>query len=218
MCLLRKVCVPGVLLFALAPFAAAQNPAKTVVKSNADLPRFSYPVSQPPSVLVLADDATFAPFLAKVDADVRSTLDGYDIQDKATQRELQSERLNAQLLTGDNAGALMTLQRLRTLQEKASSIATAGLLDQQVVEARQATNTTSGAAFETAFQQRFSAALDALPFQVSQERLKGMRQFFQIYTPTLAASGLKADADPAASRTGTVDLPTALTMVYDRVL
>ena len=192
---------------------SAQGATKKVVKSDADLPRFSYPVSQSPSVLVLADDATFAPFLAKVDADVRATLQQYDIQDKATQRELQGERLDAELLTGDNAGALATLDTLRGLQEKASSIAVAGLLDRQVVEARQATGATSGPAFDAAFQQRFSAAVNALPYQVAQERLKGLRQFFQIYTPTLAASSLKAEVDPAADKTGTVDLPTAISII-----
>ena len=205
-----------ILTGATAPGALSQSAAKKVGTSDADLPRFSYPVSQPPSTLLLADDATFAPFLAKVDADVRSVLVNYDVQDKETLRELQFERLEEQLLTGDNAGASATLDRLRALQEKPAARAVAGLVDEQYVQAREATGSSSGAAFDAAFQQRFVAALNAIPYAVAQERLKSMRQAYQIFSPTMMASGLKANADAAAAKTNSVDFKTALDLVYYR--
>ena len=74
-----------ILITALA--VAAQDSAgsaKKKVNSANDLPRFSYPISSPPSVFLLADDATFNAFAEKVIHDVDSILSEYDIADKAT--------------------------------------------------------------------------------------------------------------------------------------
>ena len=66
---------PLVVALILSPAVAvvAQDLAganKKKVNSANDLPRFSYPISSPPSVLLMADDATFNAFAEKVLHDV----------------------------------------------------------------------------------------------------------------------------------------------------
>jgi len=108
------------LLVAVTAGAAqdASTPSKRKVNAATDLPRFSYPVASPPSVLLTADDATFNAFADRVLADVNSVLDQYDIEDKSTLRQLYAARLSVQALTGNNQAALTTLKALKALQEK----------------------------------------------------------------------------------------------------
>ena len=47
---------------ALALTASAQDSVKKKVISVNDVPRFTYPVSSPPSAMLMADDATFNAF------------------------------------------------------------------------------------------------------------------------------------------------------------
>ena len=76
-----------VALFLRSVVAYGQS-GKKKVTSEADLPRFPYPISGSASNLLQADAATFNEFAARVRADVESTLRDYEIQDKATLRQL----------------------------------------------------------------------------------------------------------------------------------
>ena len=96
----------------------AQTGAKKVVRTEADLPRFNYPISGTATGLLQSDEATFNAFAAKVQADVDSVLNNYDIQDHATLRHLLGVRLELQLLAGNNQAALETIAKLRDLQDK----------------------------------------------------------------------------------------------------
>src|SRR5271170_8268735 len=80
----------------IAPSARSQATGKKKVSNQADLPRFTYPMTGSASDLLQADDATFNAFAAKVNADLGSIFRDYDIQDKATLRTLLSARLNIQ--------------------------------------------------------------------------------------------------------------------------
>lgn len=69
-------------IFAIQPPPViAQSAPRQIVKIKDDLPRFSYPISGTATDLVRAPDATFAPFAAKVSADIDAVLAHYDIRD-----------------------------------------------------------------------------------------------------------------------------------------
>ncbi len=85
----------------------AQSPAKKVVKTENDLPRFNYAIAGTATELLNSDDATFNAFAAKVQTDVDSVLNDYDIQDRATMRSLLSVRLTLQLLAGNQDQAAL---------------------------------------------------------------------------------------------------------------
>ena len=98
---------------ALTSAAALAQAEKKPVHSAADLPRFTYAVTSAPSDLLQADAATFAAFATPVGADVDAVLAGYDIQDRATLRDLLSEKLDLELLSGtQDAAALQTALQL----------------------------------------------------------------------------------------------------------
>jgi hypothetical protein len=81
--------------FAIEPLPViAQSAPRQIVKIKDDLPRFSYAISGTATDFVRAPDATFAPFAAKVRADIDAVLARYDIRDIATLRELYSTRLS----------------------------------------------------------------------------------------------------------------------------
>jgi subtilisin family serine protease len=199
------------------PFGGmAQTARRKVVASSDDLPRYSYPLTTLPSAFVLTDDATFNAFAAKVDADVRATLDGYDITDKATLHSLLVERARYAMLTNDNAGVLAILDRERALAEKPSVIAMAGLPGRQIAEARIETGATRGAAFDAAFAKDFRAALNAQPWGVAQEGLKAMSSGYQSLSPAAILASLKANDDPGVAKTGTIDLARAIRLISAR--
>ncbi len=75
----------------------------------------------------------------------------YDIADKATLRGLLNERASEALLTNDNLQALAEMDKVREMEDKLSAIATAGLLNRQIAEARIESGAISGPAFEAAF-------------------------------------------------------------------
>jgi len=210
----------GALVLAHAALAAAQEPAPTAkkkVNSASDLPRFSYALSSPPSVLLVADDATFSGFAEKVARDVEKVLQEYDIQDKATLRMLYATRLNVQMLSNENEAALATISELRGLQEKPAAQAATGLLDRSLLEARIASHANSGDAFLDAFETRFKANLNAIEWKLIQDRVKSMKGSFEIASPDLVVGSEKQSLDPAAAKTNSIDLPGAESLIENRV-
>jgi hypothetical protein len=200
---------------ASSPAALAQA-AKKKVSSDADLPRFSYPVTSTASALLLADDATFGVFTRKLGADVDSVLTEYEIEDKATLRRLLGAKLDVQMLTGDRQGAATTLATLRDLTEKPDAKAMSGITTRAILQAWSETGSGSGPAYEQAFTKSFGAQVNALPWTIVQDRIKGMKGSYQMLSTDLLVSELKANADPAALKSGTLDFDTAISLVDSR--
>lgn len=192
------------------------EPAKKKVNSANDLPRFSYPISTPPSVLLMADDAAFNTFADKVLHDIDSILSEYDIADKATLRQLYETRLDFELLQDQNEAALATSKALKALQEKPKTQATSGMLDRPLIEARIASHASSGEAFEQAFRSNFQANLNGLDWKLIQDRVKNMKGSFEVATPDLIAGSVKEMLDPAAAKSNTIDLAAAEEMIGSR--
>ncbi|MGC2162169.1 MAG: hypothetical protein WA634_09695, partial [Silvibacterium sp.] len=164
---MRRIPLYSVLILCAITTGSSLGQAKKTVNTAADLPRFSFPLSQPASSLLVSDDATFGAFASKVEADVNSVLSDYTISDKETLRELLWTRLNGQRLGGDGKGALVTLEQIRDLQDKPAAKLTSGLMTRAIVEAAQETGSTAGPAYDHAFQKHFSDAVNALPWSTT---------------------------------------------------
>jgi subtilisin family serine protease len=205
-----------VLFFAVSA-GSGLGQAKKVVSTAADLPRFSYALSEPASQFLGADDATFNAFADKVDADVNSVLSDYTITDKETLRELLGARLNVQLLHGQMTDALATVNRIRDLEDKPDAKLTSGTFWIAIVQANQDSGASAGPAYEAAFQKRFAAEIDALPWATTQETIKGLRTSFELLSSTRLVGTAKANIDPQVAKTGGVDLPAAETLLAMRV-
>ena len=202
-------------VFGSAAPVTAQEAKKKIATAN-DIPRFSYPMTVPPSTFLVTDDATFNAFAQRVLHDVDSVLTGYDIEDKATLRELYGTKLDVQMLTNDNEGALATSRTLKSLQEKPAAQASSGLLDRALLEARISTNSNSGEALQQAFQNKYQKSLDSVEGRLVQDNVKSMKGSFEIATPDLIVASEKEGLDPAAAKSNTVDLKAAETLIEDR--
>jgi hypothetical protein len=206
-----------VLLLAAGTCASVAQTQK-VVRTEADLPRFSYPLSETASQLLAADDDTFNALVKKVETDVNSVLADYTITDKETLRELLGAKVSAQLLTGDMAGALATQTQVRDLQEKPEAKLTSGLLAFAIVEAYQDTGAIEGPAYIAAFQKHFAEEINGLPWASTQETVKGLRTSFQLASIDLLEGSAKANLDPQVAKSGSLDLPGAETLLRMRVV
>ena len=204
------------LLLLVATFAHAQSEGKKKVTSEADLPRFSYPLTSPASELVQADDATFNAFAAKVRADLDTILRDYEIDDKSTLRTLLSVKLDLQELAGDNQGGLQTVEALRALQQKPAAKLFAFRYPQARLQAAIETKTTHGPAYEQAFTQRYKEAILPLPWDVVRDSAKAAYRSARLYTKSVAVANVETELDPAARKSGSLDNQEAWELISAR--
>lgn len=203
-----------VLLFTLASFS--QTGGKKKVNSQADLPRFSYSVTEPASQLVQADDATFNSFMARVSADLDSIFSNYEIDDKSTMRTLLNARLDAEQLGGQYDDGLKTVDQLRALEEKPAAKLTTGLFSRAWLQAAIDTRSTSGPEFEKSFTQHYRDAIDPLPWDVVQDSIKVSYRDSRLVTRALVIGGVQTELDPAFQKSGALDNLEAWELLSDR--
>ncbi|MFY9781516.1 MAG: S8 family serine peptidase [Candidatus Baltobacteraceae bacterium] len=196
--------------FALAVLAAVftfgtaaplwAQPAKKAVASEADLPRFTYPLQGSASQLLQADPATFDAFAARVGADVDRTLAEYDVADHATLADLLQTKLAVFALAGKTHEALALIPQIRSLQDKPDAKLVADLSVETALEASLQTKQTSGPAFEAAFKTLYERSVAPLPYAVVGNTLKSAKAGVEIFTPALAIGQVQANLDPAVAK------------------
>lgn len=195
----------------------AQSPAKKVVKTENDLPRFNYSIAGTATDLLNSDDATFNVFAAKVQADVDSVLNDYDIQDRATMRSLLGVRLVLQLLAGNqDQAALKTIAAVRDLEDKPDAKLLSGLRATSIIHARAATGQSSGPAFTDAFARDYAASLKPLPWAIVGNRIKEAKSSAEILTSALIFGSVQANVEPALAKTHQLSNDLAWGLVNER--
>jgi subtilisin family serine protease len=204
------------LLLLIATFAHSQSAGKKKVTSQADLPRFSYPLTGPASDLVQANDATFNAFASKVRADLDTIFRDYDIDDKATLRTLLSVKLNLQELSGGYEEGLQTVEALRALQQKPAAKLFAFLYSRARLQAAIETKTMHGPAHEQAFTQHYREAIDGLPWDVVQDLARASYRTSRLYTRSVAVGDVKTELDPAVQKSGALDNQEAWDLISVR--
>lgn len=209
-------CLLSLAFFLLAVSSYAQTGPKKKVTSQADLPRFTYPVKGLASELVQAEDATFNAFAAKVRADLESIFRDYEIADKATMRSLLNAKINLQELAGEYQAALGTIDALRAEEEKPSAKLTSGIISRAIFQAALETKSTSGATFEEAFKKHASEAINALPWEVVQDDIKGIQAGTRVFSRSVAIAAVKTDLDPSVQKSGALDNQDAWQLISIR--
>jgi subtilisin family serine protease len=199
------------------PLAHAQSGMRKLVKSQIDLPRFSYPVSSTASALLQSDDATFNAFAGKVRADLDSVLRDYDIPDHSTQRTLLVAKLNLQQVTGEYSGALETVAALRAIQDKPAAKLLTGILPRAWLQAAVETKSTSGAAFEKSFSQHYSAVINTLPWAVVSDSIKRSYVGARLSAQAVLVGDVMTELDPTIQKSGALSNEEAWDLVATRV-
>jgi subtilisin family serine protease len=204
------------LLLMVSSFSYSQSNTKKKVTSQADLPRFSYPVTGSASALVQADAAAFNAFAAKVRADLDSVFRDYEIADKSTLRTLLFARLNLQELAGENEAGLETIESLRALTEKPSAKLTTGLSTGARLQAAIDVQSHHGPAYIQAFVKHYREAIDPLPWEVVQDAMKQAYTAGRLYTKALAVGSVETELDPAVQKSGALDNLEAWDLIATR--
>ncbi len=208
--------LPGVLLLLLAPTVDSQTVGKKKVSNESDLPRFTYPMIQPASVLLQSDAATFNAFATKVKSDLDSVFSDYDIDDKSTLRTLLLAKLDLQILAGEYQDALKTVQSLRAVQEKPDAKLITGLFTRSALLAVIDTKTTTGPAFEQAFKKHFQSAINPLPWDVVQVSIKVEQGDNRIFSRGVLLGTVKTDIDPPVQKSAVLDNQQAWMLISFR--
>lgn len=104
------------LLLALSLTGPALAQTKQRIEKAADLPRFTYQVDGKVEDL-LTDEAKFATFAKQLRRDIDSVLAGYEIADKASERQLLGTLAQLDVLEGRYADALERSDQIKALQE-----------------------------------------------------------------------------------------------------
>src|SRR5215510_13590160 len=112
-----RLLASALLALALSPIHAQPAQPRPRIEKAADLPRFTYPISERLDALV-RDPKAFDAFATAVRRDTESVLAKYEIADKSSERQLLGTLLQLDLLDGRDADALKRIEQIRALQEK----------------------------------------------------------------------------------------------------
>jgi subtilisin family serine protease len=204
------------LLLLVAPLSYSQPVAKKKVVSQADLPRHSYPVAGLASGIVQADSATFGAFASKVRADIEAEFRDYDIEDRSTLRGLLATKLNLQEIDGEYQAALETVEALRSLEEKPSPKLTTGLVSRAFLKAAIATKSTTGRAFDEAFELRYREEIGPLPWDVVQDWAKSAYARARLAARAVYLAYVMTELDPAVLKSHALGESEAGTLIQIR--
>ena len=134
------LCALGI---AFAPAYAQQRPK---IEKAADLPRFTYRVDGPVEDIV-REAAKFKPFAAEVRHDTESVLAKYQIDDRATLRQLEGELALLDYLDGRYGEALKRAAHIQELHEKPAERLLSGMQLRAMVDARLKEGNDTSAAY-----------------------------------------------------------------------
>jgi subtilisin family serine protease len=198
-----------VLALAGSPAAAAD---RVKVNSLDDLPDHAYPVAGSATAL-LADDAAFLAFTAKVRADLEGDLAGYEITDPSTLQQYHTALANAALIEGRWDDAIAQLDQVRDLEQKPASKAMAGLSARAYVAARkQLGDQAPMDAIRPVFHREYAQRIATLDWNVVQDLVQQSHGQLQMLSENMLGGMVQMQLDPIVAKSGEVsgDLARAL--------
>jgi subtilisin family serine protease len=200
-----------VLTLAVVAFAAVAQ-TKPRIDKAADLPRFTYKVDGRVED-ILRDDAKFALFSAGVRRDVQSVLDGYQIDDRATLRQLEGELAQLDYLDGNLDAALQRLARVKALQEKPADKLMSGLQMRALIGAQRKIGDRTSSAFRTEAGRLIEAELAQMPYETVQNEVKELKASAEIASEALTLGYLRDVIQPTVDKAGALSSDLAPVVV-----
>ena len=192
--LLALVCA-----FGIATTAIAQG--KPRIEKAADLPRFSYRIDGSVEDII-RDDATFRRFAADVRRDAESVLNGYQIDDRATLRQLEGELAQLDFLEGNFDSALQRAARIKALQEKPADKLMSGLQLRAMIAAQRKAGDRASEAYRTEAGRLIEADLAQMPYDVVQNEVKEAKAGAEIASEALTLGYVRNVIQPTVDKAG----------------
>lgn len=200
--------VPGI--------ASAADPApKPRIEKAADLPRFTYAVKGPLEPVV-REAERFAPLAAALRRDTESVLARYDIPDRATQRDLLGLLAALDYLDGRYDQVLARSEQIRALQDKPADKLLSGLRLRAMAQAAKV-HGPQGEAFRRAVATQIRRELEAMPYAVIANDIKGAKMGAELIGEALVLGRVREVLQPIADRDGALSSDFAPALVNARL-
>lgn len=183
----------------LQPVVADARPRIT---RQDELPRHTYEI--PGTVSELLDsEEQFADLARAIRRDLLADMQAYDIVDKTTLQGFHHLLMMLDVLEGDLDGASSHLRQVRELEEKPAAKLLTGLAIEARIEAvRSVGGTEPSEALRAAFKREYAARVDALPWDLVQDGLQGLKGQLEMINENLIRGQVKAQFDPAVENAG----------------
>ncbi len=208
-----------ILAAAFVATMALQGPTyaadKIKLEREADLPRFSYPVSGD-LVKLVRDDAAFGPFAAAVRKDLDGVLDKYEIGDKATLKDLLGRRMLLEFLDGKYDAVLATIEQIRALEDKPADKLLVGLQIGAIAKARLAGLQPGSADYNDAIGKAMAERLTPLPYEVVENEVKEAKVGAELIGETLVLGRVRNVLQPIADKAHALSSDLAPTIIGAR--
>ncbi len=200
------------LAFLLAGGAAAQG--KKRIDKAADLPRFSYKLDGRIEDMV-RDDAKFKPLGTEVRRDLESVLAQYEIEDKATLRQILGELAQLDMLDGSYEAALARVAQIKALEDKPADKLLSGITSRAIVAGVHANPDRTSTAYRTAAAESIKSELAAMPYDVISNQAKEIKAGAELLGEGRLIGNVREVLQPSVDKNGSLssDLAPALVRI-----
>ena len=203
------------LIVALGLSTTALGQGKPRIEKAADLPRFTYKIDASVED-VIRDDAKFRRFAADVRRDAESVLSGYQIDDRATLRQIEGELTQLDYLDGNLDSALKRAARVRELQEKPADKLMSGLQLRAMVGAQHKVGNRTSDAYRAETGRLIDADLAQMPYDVVQNEVKEAKASAEIASEALTLGYARTVVQPTVDKAGSLSSDLAPILVSAR--
>lgn len=183
---------------AMSPAVWAQT--KPRIEKAADLPRFTYKIDGKVEDLVRSPER-FAPFGAAVRKDIEGVLAGYEIPDKAMQRDLLTTLALLDFIDGKYEQANARAEQVRALQEKPADKLISGLRLRAAARAAQA-HGLGNDNFRKAVTETIAKELAAAPYAVIENDVRELKASAELIGEALIVGRLREVLQPIVDKSG----------------
>jgi subtilisin family serine protease len=200
------------LAFLLVGGAAAQE--KKRIDKAADLPRFSYKLDGRIEDMI-RDDAKFKSLAGEVRRDLESVLAQYDIEDKATLRQILAELAQLDMLDGNYEAALARVAQVKALEDKPADKLLSGITARAIVAGTHANPDRTSAASRAATAQSIKSELAAMPYEVIANEAKEIKAGAELLGEGRLIGNVREVLQPSVDKNGSLssDLAPALVRI-----
>jgi hypothetical protein len=209
------VAIAAVNFVAILPGEAGEI-EKPKVASEADLPQFSYPMSLTAQALLTSEPATFRAFAIHVKRDLVSIWQGYVVNDKGILLRLLSDKVDLEMMFGEDAEALRTCEQMRDLVDRPDFKATGMFNDLSFIRARMSTGRSNGEAFQAAYKKDLGTLVESLPWDVVAERVKKTQKKFERLSAEYVTMQVETEIEPYVTAHHALNFALATRLIYWR--
>jgi subtilisin family serine protease len=140
-------------------------------------------------------------------------LDGYQIDDRATLRQLEGELAQLDYLDGNLDAALQRLARVKALQEKPADKLMSGLQMRALIGAQRKIGDRTSPGFRTEAGRLIEAELARMPYETVQNEVKELKASAEIASEALTLGYLRDVIQPTVDKAGALSSDLAPVVV-----